>query len=198
YRVHGEHETVGRLVYVNEDGSVWKDEHVFDSFDLADFPMQLREILEGLDAAERARGRGQVDVNAGAHCKYCPAYRSCSATTGLIQALPDEIRGLGSRDFLTTRDVGEIWARFKDLLAISKKIDEELKAFVRAHPGEVELPDGRVVMEIPKGRDRINGERALAIARSYGATDAELLGCVSRSEWTELRAMNPKKKGRAA
>lgn len=199
YAVHaatGAPEVVARLAYLAEDGGVRLDEHTFDAFDLTTFPADLLGLLSRLDKAAADVEAGRIVVSDGEHCKYCPAFASCPAKVGIVRQLVPEIAamhdGAESLAHLTPQQVGVAWARFKELAPMVKKIDAALKEYVRAHPGEVVLPDGRIIAEYEKGRTSINGERAMALAREYGATQEEQQSCMRRAEWTELRACKPK------
>jgi hypothetical protein len=190
----GAEAVVARLAYIDAKGGVTIDEHVFDAFDLADFVDTLRSIIARVDEARAQVAAGEVRASRGEWCKYCPAFNACPAQVGLVRALVPELAELESMiATLTPAQAGIAWSRLKDLAPLVKRVEDALKAYVRAHPGEVALPDGRVVMEIAQGRDSVNGERALAIAREYGASDDELQACIKRNEWTALRAVKPKK-----
>ena len=204
YAVHiatGALEVVARLSYLDEDGKVRHDEHVFDAFDLADFADELGRILRRIAKAAEEIAAGKLVVNKGDWCKYCPAFASCPAQVAIVRNLVHELTSMDglSLEHLSPEQVGVAWARFKELAPMVKKIDAALKDYVRAHPNEVVLPDGKIVREIEKGKTSINGERALALAREYGATPEEQASCVRRAEWTELRACLPEgaKKKRA-
>lgn len=196
YAIHkltGASEIVGRLTYLGEDGKVWHDEHVFDAFDLADFPVRLRVILQRIAKAAQDVEAGKVVVNKGSHCKYCPAVASCPAHVGLVRHLVPELATLEKLTLahLSPAQVGAAWARFKELRPLVEKIDASLKEYVRAHPGEVTTPDGMVLKEIPMGRTNVDGPRALALAREYGATQEEQASCMREATWTQIRAVLP-------
>jgi hypothetical protein len=204
YALHvktGAPSVVARLAYIDDKGGVFLDEHTFDAFDLADFPTQLQSIIRRADEAKTklAMAPPSVTLAKGEWCKYCPAFQSCPAQVAMMRTLMPSMAEMGAADLsaLAPAQVGALWARFKELAPIVKKVDDALKAYVRAHPGQVELPDGKVIMEIEKGRTSVNAERALALARGYGATEEEMQSCVRRAEWTELRAVKRKTEKKA-
>lgn len=189
-------EVLARLSYVAEDGSVTHDWHSFDAFDLSTFAGELEGVLARIEKAAHKVSLGVVEVSKGEWCRYCPAFSACPAQVALVRAMVPDIAALndaaGSLEHLTPGQVGVAWQRFKDLAPLVKRIDAALKEYVRAHPGEVALPDGKVLVEIEKGRSSLNAERAMALAIKYGATPEEQLECMRRAEWTEIRAVKPK------
>lgn len=205
HRKTGAEEIVAQLVYVDEDGGVTIDEHVFDAFDLADFPAELRRVLAGIDAARESVARGSVRVSEGEWCRYCPAFATCPAKTGLVRAmLPDLTTIESTIAAMTPEQVGTAWAKLKEI----EPLFERTKAALREHvlerlpemrqiPAEglltdIVQPDGKVVRAIVKSKDTLSASRAIELARRYGATDVDVAECMGRAQWIELRAVKPK------
>ena len=187
HQLTGSPDVLARLLYVQENGAVYVDEHLFEPADHID----LLDDLSGVVRRIREVRLDQLQVFPGEHCTYCPAYLSCPAKTALTKSLVPELHQIDQLiNEMTIEQVGAAWAKLEAIKPLVKRLDAALKDAAKTHL--VTLPDGRVLKEISSGKQVVSGERALALAEKYGAPIEELAACSYRSDWTYIKAMRPK------
>jgi len=183
HKLTGEPDILARLKYVGENGAIRVDGHLFEPFDHVDFLSDLGAAMQRI----REVKLDALQVFPGEHCRYCPAYLSCPAKTALTRALVPELDSIDRLvGEMTVEQIAAAWVKLEAIKPLVKRLDAAMKDAARSQT--IELPDGRVLREIEKGRSSIVGERALALAEKYGAPPDELAECLRRATWTEIRA----------
>jgi len=185
--VTGAAEVEGRISYLDSDGSVDVDSHVFTAFELDSFGDELVELPIRIDHARRVYAMtGQVTVKSGDWCKYCPAMPACPKYTALARTMATDIDAIKGRLLIMTPDEqGIAWQRRTEIKNMLEVVDDGLKAIAREHP--IPLPDGRKEVRSTDSHSRsFDAGRARALLAEKGATEAEILKTMN-----ELDALAP-------
>ncbi len=202
----GAEEVVARLTYIDEDGSIFHDEHVFDSFDLITFPAELRDVLANVERAKAVVAAGKVKVSKGEWCRYCPAFDACPAQVALVRSLVPELATIEAAvATLTPEQAGAAWAKWKEIAPMVERVESALKDLAKNNLPDrlpedgmftpLVLPDGRGVYAREKSGASFSAKRALELLESYGARPEEIASCTSSYSYVELRAKKfPKQK----
>jgi hypothetical protein len=154
------------FVYLRDDGTFYRDEATFDSFDLAAFAEKLRALPKRIAAARLQVSMGETpDVSNGPWCRHCPAAPSCPAKVALAKSFASEF--LTIRDkiaALSPADAGKVYAKALEAKDLVEEVIAGLRDVARVHP--IELPDGRVLQEtlvkLPTKVDAEVAERVLS------------------------------------
>lgn len=148
-------------VYLREDGTFYRDPATLDTFALADFADELRELPARINAA------GQ-HFSPGPHCRYCSAFPVCPAQTQLALAMGGKLQLIEETiETLTPADAGRTWERLEAYQAVLDRVRDSLKEYAKHTP--LPLPDGRVVREVMWPWTKIDaGIAEDIIAAEYG------------------------------
>lgn len=147
------------MVYLRDDRA-YIDRAEFDAFDLLVFAAELEQLVARVSAARQVAAAGRVpDVAMGPWCRYCPAMASCPAQVRLVQQLARRVereditpeRVMAQVQAMTPADAGAAWVKLERAEALLRYLREGLDTYVR-QVGDVPLPDGRVLREVPSTR----------------------------------------------
>lgn len=164
------------LIYLDEDGSLTRDDATLDAWALDAWATRFAELHGRVTAARSAPAPGDF-AKVGDHCGNCPAARVCPAQVSLARELVASPPSPETYPALTDEDAGAAWQRvalFEELLARAK---EALR--VRALRKGLPLPDGRWLMPVESTRRTVDVEKALPVLRGLVGDRAE--GLVERS-----------------
>lgn len=157
-RAHQADIGVGVVAYVRPSGfSVV--EHVFDQSGLKQVATEIDGIWWTVQEARARIGDGSSvtpDFNVGPHCSMCPARLKCPAQSSAAQALVK----IGDRvNFMTDAELARTWEMARAVEGVVEVVKKAVKARVTAL-GSIDLPNGKRLREIKKGRDVIDKEAA--------------------------------------
>jgi len=186
------------FVYLRDDGTFYRDEVMFDGFDLAAFAMQLRALPARI-AEQQAKidADRQPDVSNGPWCRFCPAAPACPAKTALARSFGGVLVTVRDRiSALSPDEAGRVYARALEYQTLVEQVIAGLKDVARVTP--LELPDGRVLREttvkIPTKVDAAVAE--MVLSEIYGHDVASAAVTVEKS--TSLAAIETALRRRAA
>lgn len=136
------------IVRIKDDGGVWSDIADLSGWDLDDAADRIDGIIH---RAMKAKATDKVTT--GDHCKYCPAFRHCPETVGLVSMMAEDPRMLGEevRLDLTPENAARAWDRVK----LAEKIVDEVKASLKVYAetvGPFTLSNGNVVGPVETSR----------------------------------------------
>lgn len=151
------------LVYVDEDGSLTRDDATLDAWALDAWATRFAELHGRVTAARSAPAPGDF-AKVGDHCGNCAAYRVCPAQVLLVRELvAAPPPGAGHLPKVSDEEAGRVWERahlYRDALdAVIKTISE------RAKRTGLPLPDGRWLMPVDTTRRTVDAARALPVLR---------------------------------
>lgn len=173
---HGADTSVGALAYLDDSEL---DAAPFDAFHVAQFWTDLSFLVKRIRGAREALAKGeQIDVAAGAWCKYCPAIPHCPAHTKLAKALLGELEGIDEQvQSLTVEQCGRAWELLKRYDAISDRVKDSIRTRARHEP--IPVSGGKRLMLVESSRRSLDTKKA-----------AELLGAnapYKASHYTQVR-----------
>lgn len=93
-------DVIGEVLYIDDEGECYPQRDLIDQWTLDSFERDLAEIMDDLPALEAlfvANGPGALAKREGPHCDHCPAFKDCSAKTGLVKAMPEALLKLGAK-----------------------------------------------------------------------------------------------------
>lgn len=93
-------DVIGELLYIDDDGECFPQRDLIDAWTLDSFERELQIVmgdLPALEALHLANGGGALAKHEGPHCDHCPAFKDCSAKTGLVRAMPEALIKIGAR-----------------------------------------------------------------------------------------------------
>lgn len=147
---------------------------------------RLRKARRNALAARESVAKGQVPpVFPGEWCKYCPAQYACPKWTGLVKAFGEE----PSRA-ITIDDVARLWPKFREYKAMFDTAEKQFKGLVKNSPDPIVLENGKVLKMVPSTRDYVDGKRALALLKQYGASDDEIESCLKVTHFERMMEKN--------
>ena len=144
-RAAGDVDVTVRIVQKGDSGPAIRERHL-DALDLAAAAADVRRTWERVTEARALVASGRVpDVHRGDHCQYCPAWRSCPATTALARSVldlsvPDVAAMVAS---LSPADAGALYERLKAGEKFLAAVKDALSTYAGNEP--LALPDGRRV-----------------------------------------------------
>lgn len=159
------------LVYLDEDGSLWRDRASLDAWDLEAWAQRVAALRARVDAA-RAGSPGD-HARVGDHCSGCPAVRVCPAMAALARELVVAPPSPETYPALDDDAAGAAWVRialFEELLSRAKAALR-----VRAERRGLPLPDGRWLTPIESTRRTVDVEKALPVLRGLVGDRAEAI-----------------------
>lgn len=173
-RAHGLSQVTVALVYIDEDGTLTRDDHVLDSWMLDAWAGRFATLHARVAAAVAA----PVDhTRVGDHCGHCPAIRVCPAMAGLARELVAAPPSPETYPALSDEDAGAAWAKVQVLRELLDRAAAALR--VRAERRGLPLPDGRWLTPVESTRRTVDVEKALPVLRQLVGERAE--GLVERS-----------------
>lgn len=166
------------IAYLQEDGEWVIDRADLDAMDLDAIETDVVRLMRRVKSA-------RADVDAGItpdvypseeNCRWCPAVRSCPATTALVRQLPPTLADIGARlKAMTPGQLGESWEVMERAEAAIKIIREGMMAILRQTP--FTMPSGKTLRVVEGSREYINGQVAQRIlVEQYGA-DVAVQAC---------------------
>lgn len=186
------------FVYLNDDGTFFRDEAAVDGFDLAAFALRLQALPAKIEVARVQVEAGRdPDVSNGPWCRFCPAAPSCPAKVALARSFGNELVSIRERvTALSPDEAGKVYARALEYQALVEEVIAGLKDVARVTP--LELPDGRVLQEtMVKVPTRVDADVAETVLReTYGAEAAS--EAVTTEKSTTLTAIESALRKRAA
>jgi len=152
-------------VYVRDEKPVF-DLVELDEMELGAIRAELRALRSRM-AALMASAEPVTLVREGAHCTYCPAFKSCPAKTGLVRSMHTDLDVrepfAGALTPANAAEVVKTLLRFED---VAKRMWKELEVIAAEAP--IDLGDGRV-MKLAPGRSAdaiVNAGAALGCLES--------------------------------
>lgn len=130
----------------------------------------------------------------GDHCRYCPKYDACPATTGLLR----ELVTTGGETAITGMTAVEAYHKVKQLKTLADSLDSRMKDHARLHP--IDLGNGKVYGPVEMTRSTVDptNPEARAIIMDAGAGKAfvyearvtadSLTAAVGRAKQKEIMA----------
>lgn len=193
-RTYGYHRATVAIVYVRDGSRPWFDRAEFDEFDIETVADEVRAVALRVQEAAKVVKEGRApNVTEGAHCRYCPAVRSCPAKTGLIRAAVGApatfAEGLAA---LMPEQVGEVWEKATAALSLLHKLRAEIEAMTREH-GPIPLPSGKVLQVVQTQQERVtNGQAVYEYLSTKHGADVAMRACEIDSSKSAIReALRP-------
>ncbi len=155
-RAYGKSRARVALIHMREDGTVYWDVADLSALDLAMHAKALRGVAQRMEAFGTVKG-AQVRTVVGSHCKYCPAFHSCSAMTLLAREIGST--GDGLIPPLTPETGAFVWERIKLVELVIERAKEAVKTMAFSEP--ILLRDGQVLGPVDVKRDEIDSEKAI-------------------------------------
>lgn len=158
------------LVYLDEDGSLTRDDATLDAWALDAWATRFAELHARVTAARTAAPGDFAKV--GDHCGNCPAFRMCPAQVLLVRELvAAPPPGAGHLPKVSDEEAGRVWERahqYRDALDVVIKTISE-----RAKRTGIPLPDGRWLMPVDTTRRTVDVARALPVLRELAGDRAD-------------------------
>lgn len=166
---------------------VYFDHASLDMFDLEaatdDVALTAAAVLAQRELVQLGR---TPDVVAGPWCRYCPAFNSCPAKTGLLRTLveaPSHIRGTVSSalqsaedpmgDALDAKRAAQAYGIMKRAKEVVDRAFEQLYAYATEHGG-IPLDDGAIFGPVRSAKEYVEGNIVHAeLEKLYGREIAE-------------------------
>lgn len=181
-----------QMLYVKEDGTTLPDFHVFTGMDFDRMLAILRDVHDKREKLVAEYAKGVVpNVFPGDHCKYCPAFIACPAKTMALRHLAMDLDGslpVNMTVALTPEQATQGWLKFKAIQPLFDSVEKQLKSYAREI--NIRLPNGKVVRPVATSRRTIDGDRAMALLRQYGATEDDLKSCIKMSSFDRIQETN--------
>ena len=151
------------LIYLDEDGSLTRDDATLDAWALDAWATRFAELHGRVTAARSAPAPGDF-AKVGDHCGNCAAYRVCPAQVLLVRELvAAPPPGAGHLPKVSDEEAGRVWERahlYRAALDVVIKTISE-----RAKRTGLPLPDGRWLMPVDTTRRTVDAARALPVLR---------------------------------
>lgn len=151
------------LVYLDEDGSLTRDDAMLDAWALDAWATRFADLHTRVAVARTADAPGDF-AKVGDHCGNCPAFRVCPAQVLLVRELvASPPPGAGHLPKVSDEEAGRVWERahlYRDALDVVIKTISE-----RAKRTGLPLPDGRWLMPVDTTRRTVDAARALPVLR---------------------------------
>ena len=166
-RAAGKDRAIGQLVQFRDDGAHPWEPIDLDAFDLSAIAGEFAELRERTPGASPVPSDACVDL-------FCDARTVCPVTQESQSALVPE--GALVRKF--SKEINDpehaLWMleRIRLVTAACKEIKDAINAYVPE--GGLELPDGKFIYEAAREMERFDGQKALALCKQLGATEAQI------------------------
>ncbi len=171
----GEAEVECRMAKIKPSGDVWNDVAVFTAWDVDCYLDALEDALDRANQAKRLVLVGGVpDFHAGDHCTYCPGADSCPSKTNLARAMLGDLQALdGAIEVMSDQQARGAYEKAHDQIKpVLDRILEGLKERARRSP--IPLAEGLELREAPYSKQQPDFAAAVTLARSLGATEAQI------------------------
>ena len=171
-RAHGCSRAVGQLVRFADDGAYPSPPVEYDEFELMAIAGEFADLLSEVEGSEPVPGE---------HCSLCNLAPVCPAATSIVQALlPAEglVRPGWGLVIASPDHAAWLLAHARLVAAAAEAVKDAVKAYVPK--AGLSLSDGSMLVEGHRNMVRVDHARVESLARSLGATDAQLDAC-SRS-----------------
>ena len=182
-RAFGVSNAVAVVVKASEEGIVETD-YEFDELELDAIAGELAGYIAAVPTSEPTPG---------SHCTelYCKLRAVCPSTTSAVEALapaePSPLAVVTEQAAITGPDhAAYILHRLRAIDAMRDRAWDALKGYVLSN-GPVPIGDGREYRMTSTTRETVDGKRALALAKSKGATELELSACVKSASVNSAR-----------
>lgn len=152
------HVDITRLL---DDGSSFVDRATLDALDLDEAEVKIRKHVRDQEArAQLFRSNGVLPkLVEGAHCKFCPAFKSCPAKGALIRSAlhddgqtPQFLAGIPLP--LSATDAAALWPKLQMVEDLVAKLKTSIRELAAREP--LTLPNGKVLAEVEKSRSVID------------------------------------------
>lgn len=169
---------LGRISKVKEDGAIWNDVASFDTLAIDDYLDSLELAVERSQEQRRVYlAGGTPEVAEGAHCRYCAAANACPAKVALakhmLSTLAPVQEGIAE---MSLAEAGQAWELVHEKAApLVELMEEALKERARREP--LPLSGGRELREAPYEKESPMFAAAIELAKSLGATEAQIKNC---------------------
>ncbi len=131
-------------IYVKQDG-VFFDKEELKAEDFHQTVQRLNVMRAAVSHAASEVISGNVSVNAGDHCRFCPAFRACPAQTALVSKLAGIEQSAENFQVLDPTHAGKSWARVKQIRQALGKIEDALTRYAYVEGG-FPLPTGKLII----------------------------------------------------
>ncbi len=150
--------TVG-AVYLREGDPPWFDLAELDAFDLDAVAAEVADIHGRVVHAQELLNQGITpDVTVSEHCRYCNAYNSCPAKTGLIRyAATPQLAEQRIQSFMPDR-VDEAYALYKGLAEVVKRAGAQFFMYAR-EVGPIRTGNGKLLGPVTTTRETVTDAR---------------------------------------
>ena len=190
-RILGASGCEGRIAYVDDDGKVRVDSHMFTAFDLDMVSDRIADILERVHkTAIQYAETGRIDVRKGDWCQYCAAIQSCPAKTGLVRemlptltAMRDQVQG--QLVTLRRKDIGQIWVKLDEIKHLTEIVEEALKSTIKT-VGPCPTRDDKVVKAAPRSRSKIDSDALERVLTALGASEEQRKSIYSKTHYEQV------------
>ncbi len=172
----------GRVLYIEADGNVIIDDHIFSRMELDGVPARLMSILKRVVAAQVEISAGKVPtVHAGDWCRYCEAMISCPAQTALVRVMLPELEAIEAGiSGLTVAQLGTAWAKWKQISQLGEKLEKAMKLRLYAE-GSAPADEGyEYRVEERAGKMSLNGDKVRGLLTILGATQEQIDSVVTK------------------
>ena len=145
---------------------------------MRDVDCYLDALEDALDRANQAKrlvlAGGVPDFHAGDHCTYCPGADSCPSKTNLARAMLGDLQALdGAIEVMSDQQARGAYEKAHDQIKpVLDRILEGLKERARRSP--IPLAEGLELREAPYSKQQPDFAAAVTLARSLGATEAQI------------------------
>lgn len=141
--VHKKESALVGLVYIDDDGEVFRSREPVDMWDLESFLDELEIVMTTIAKMRADYERGVVpDVKPGDHCvgMYCPAFRACPATSALVRNMPAHVAEIQRPGYLAPERLAVTWHDVQRALKVLGDIEQEIRRLSFREP--IDLGDG--------------------------------------------------------
>lgn len=157
--VHDVDEVEARIAYVEVDGTIRFDTHVFTRLELdlfGDVVLERRARIERANALLASGGK--LEVRAGSWCRWCPAKISCPRFTALAHAMLGDLRDAHAQwGTLSPAQRAEVYLMAAEAKDLAERVVESMKGIARTEP--IALPNGKVLRETSSGVRVVNAPK---------------------------------------
>jgi alanyl-tRNA synthetase len=87
-------------------------------------------------------------------------------------------------DMLSPRQIADAWEKYKQIKPYYELVEKSLKDYAK-HYG-IELPNGNKVISTECSRTSMDTEKVTKLAKTLGASDADLDACYKKSYYTRV------------
>lgn len=109
---------------------------------------------------------------AGSHCKFCPKYDRCPATTDLLRSMVVASGNADADALVRGKSAADAVRIVKRIKALAAELDERMKDYARHSP--IDMGNGKVYREVPCQRSAVDtsSEKAMSLIHEFGADEA--------------------------